>query len=203
MNSQTTLTYSLTTSTINIPADTNLTYVAFLKKGWRETQKLQFNFTGENSTLNFIALILGLGEETFPFETISNHEIPHTNAYYNIRGVMFDKSQVYYRGSLNIKKSAQLTDCYLAHHTLMLSKNAKTHTIPSLEIEADDVKAGHAATIGKVDEDILFYLASRGINKKQGQSMLIKGFLETDLKKISDPNIQLILAKNIEEALQC
>lgn len=203
MTTQTILTYSLKTATIPVPANTDLTYVAFLKTGWQTPQKLQFDFEGENSTLNFIALILGLNRETFPFETISNHTVPHTKAYYNIRAAMFDRSEIDYRGSLNIKKPAQITDCYLAHHTLMLSPNAKTRTIPSLEIEADDVKAGHAATIGKVDDELLFYLAARGIDKKQAQSLLIKSFLETDLKKIPDPNLQILLTKNIEESLPC
>lgn len=203
MKQQTILTYSLKTATIAIPADTNFTYVAFLKTGWRLPQKIQFDFEEENSTLNFFAFIIGAGKETFPFETISNHTVPHTNAYYHIRGAMFDRSEVNYRGCLNIKKPAQITDCYLAHHTLMLSPDAKTRTIPSLEIEADDVKAGHAATIGKVDEDLMFYLAARGINKEQGQSLLIKGFMEADLKKIPDTNLQTLIAQTIQESLPC
>lgn len=196
-----TVVHTLKTEDIHVPANTRLTYVALLQEGWEEKQTLNFHCDGENSEVNFVALILAKGEQNFPFETISNHSVPHTNAYYTIRAAMFDKSRVDYRGQLNIRKKAQLTDSYLAHHSLMLSKNAKVTTIPCLEIEADDVKAGHAATIGKVDEDMLFYLATRGIGKEEAQHMLIQGFMEADLKKIPDEKIQQQLVKEIEECL--
>lgn len=199
---QITVVKTLKTANIHVPANTRLTYVAFLQQGWEEKQTLNFHCDGENSEINFVAFILAKDEQTFSFETISNHTVPHTNAYYTIRAAMFDKSQVDYRGQLNIKPKAQLTDSYLAHHSLMLSKDAKVNTIPCLEIEADDVKAGHAATIGKVDEDMLFYLATRGIGKEDGQHMLIQGFMETDLKKIPNEKIQEQLAKEIEKCLQ-
>lgn len=189
------------TSNINIKKDTNVTIIAILNKGWEDLQKLHFNFKGEDSTLTFIAFIIAKDTEKFPFETISNHETQRTNAYYYIRSAQFDKSIVDYRGVLVIKPGAQITDSYLAHHTLMLSKNAKTYTIPSLEIEADDVKAGHAATMGKVDEDLLFYLQSRGIDKRQAEEMLIQSFMETDLEKIPDEEIRKILAEEIEKSL--
>lgn len=200
-NDQITVVHTLKTADIHVPANTRLTYVALLQEGWEEKQTLNFYCNGENSEVNFLAFILAKDEQSFPFETISNHTVPHTNAYYTIRAAMFDKSRVDYRGQLNIKPKAQQTDSYLAHHSLMLSKDAKVNTIPCLEIEADDVKAGHAATIGKVDEDMLFYLATRGIAEKEAQHMLIQGFMETDLKKIPNEEIQQQLAKEIELCL--
>lgn len=191
----------VTSGTINIGRDCNITIVTLLTEGWEETKKIHFNFDGENSTLTFIALIIGTDENKFPLETISNHNTKHTNAYYYIRSAMFDRSQINYKGNLIIKKGAQVTDSYLAHHTLMLSKNAKTHSIPCLEIEADDVKAGHAATIGKVDEHLLFYLQSRGLSKDEAQDILIKGFMESELQKIDSEEIRLILSEEIEKYL--
>lgn len=195
------LTDSLNQSDIHIPENTHLTFIALLQKGWEEKQTLNFYCDGQNSSITFLAFILAKNSEQFPFETISNHTVPHTNAYYYVRGAMFDKSQVNYRGQLNIRPKAQITDSYLAHHSLMLSKDAKVVTIPCLEIEADDVKAGHAATLGKVDEDMLFYLNTRGIDKNEAQHMLIQGFMEADLKKIPNEEIQQLLAKEIANAL--
>lgn len=175
----------------------NLTFIATLKKGWEEVQKLNFQFEEESATLTFLAFIIAKENETFPFETISTHQAPHTNAFYYVRGAMLDRSQVNYTGYLIIEKGAQMTDSYLAHHSLMLSKDAKVVSIPSLEIEADDVKAGHAATMGRVDEDLLFYLESRGIDKQAGTDMLIKGFMEADLQKIPSEEIRLALSEEI------
>lgn len=195
------ITDKITTSNIHIQEGTKLTFITLLKKGWQETQKLNFHLEGKGAEVTFLSFILGKQEEEFPFETISNHKVPETNAYYYIRSALFDNSQVRYRGSLNIKPKAQITDAYLGHHTLMLSKDAHTETIPSLEIEADDVKAGHAATIGQVDDDMLYYLGTRGINKQQGKDMLIKGFMEADLKKIPNEEVQKILIEEIESEL--
>ncbi len=186
---------------IKIQEGANLTFVSLLKKGWEETKKLNFHLEGQNAEVNFIAMILGTGEETFPFETVSTHTTTNTNAYYFTRGAMLDKSRVDYRGNLVIKPGAQVTDSYLAHHSLMLSKNAKTNTIPCLEIEADDVKAGHAATIGKVDEDMLYYLATRGIDAETAKDLLIKGFMEAELHKIPSEELRQILTEEIENSI--
>ena len=191
----------LQNSTITVSKGSNTTLIAFLKKGWADLQKLHFNFEGENSTLTFLAFIIGKDLEKFPFETISNHNIPHTNAYYYVRCALFDKSEVDYTGNLIIKPKAQLTDSYLAHHTLMLSKHAKTRTVPCLEIEADDVKAGHAATIGRIDEDLTFYLESRGLDKNHSLELLIKAFMQTDLQKIPSEEIRQVMAHEIEASL--
>lgn len=196
------ITNSLQTSDIIINENANLTLVALLKKGFHEPQKINFHLKGENSQVTFLGLIIGRNDEKFHFETISNHTVPNTNAYYYIRAAMFDRSEIDYKGNLIIKPKAQITDCYLAHHTLMLSRDAKTNSIPSLEIEADDVKAGHAATIGKVDDDMIFYFQSRGIDKKQAQEMLIQGFLENDLKKIPNEEAQKTLTQAIADLLR-
>ncbi len=191
----------ITGGDINIGRDCNVTIVALLTEGWEEKKTLNFNFNDENSTLTFIALIIGADQNKFPLETISNHNAKHTNAYYYIRSAMFDRSQVNFKGNLIIKPGAQLTDSYLAHHTLMLSKDAKTNTIPCLEIEADDVKAGHAATVGKVDEHLMFYLQSRGLSKAEAEDVLIKGFMESELQKIDSEEIRMILSAEIEKYL--
>lgn len=195
------LTNTLTTSQIIIHENSNIIFVSLLKNGLQQKEKIQFNFTGQNSTLTFIALIIGNQQTQFEFETISKHTAPHTNAYYYLRSVLFDHSKVNYKGTLVIDKLAQMTDSYLAHHTLMLSPNAKVDTEPCLEIEADDVKAGHAATIGRVDDDLLFYLESRGINRREAQQILIQGFMEAELQRIPDEELRQILAREIETSL--
>ncbi len=193
------ITNGLSTSEITVEENSETTLVALLDKGWEAKKYLNFNFKGQNSTLTFLAFIIAKNQDNFPFETISNHTVKNTNAYYYVRSAQFDKSVVDYRGVLVIKPGAQITDSYLAHHTLLLSKDAKTYTTPSLEIEADDVAAGHAATLGKVDEELLFYLASRGIDKKAAQDILIKGFMQADLEKIPNEEIRDMLAAEIEK----
>lgn len=201
MNNRVIITDKISTKTIHPKKGENLTYLAIINKGWKDKKTLTFNFEEKGATVHFLAIIIGKKSEKFPFETISIHESQNTNAYYTVRSALFDQSEIDFKGSLNIKKKAQITDSYLAHHTLMLSDKAKTHTIPCLEIEADDVKAGHAATIGQVDEDLLFYLKSRGIDKKEGQAMLIRGFLEAEIENIQDKEAQSYIINKITEYL--
>ncbi len=177
---------TLTSSEITLSENSNLTLVALLKEGWVGTKKLQFNFKGKNSKLNFIGIIVAKNKDSFSFETISNHEVPNTKSFYNIRGVSFDQSVVDYKGTLIITKDAQHTETHLDHHSLIFSKEAKIATLPSLEIEADNVHAGHAATIGRINEDHIFYISSRGIPRELAKNLLTENFLKADLSKISD-----------------
>lgn len=201
-NTKLIITDKISTQTIQVKKDQTLNYVVFLDKGWEETQSLTFEFNEENATVNFLAIMIGTKKEKFPMETISLHKTRNTKAYYTMRSALFDESEVDYTGNLKIEKTAGATDCYLAHHTLMLSKNAKTHTVPCLEIENDDVKAGHAATIGNIDEELSFYLESRGLDKKSAKTLLIRNFLESDLKNILGEKDQQKLVKKIEASLK-
>lgn len=192
---------AVTESKIVLQENSKLTYVLFATEGWDGTPKITFEFTGKNSELECIGLIVGTGEMNFGFETISHHLTTNTKASYRIRAAMFDRSVVDYKGNLVIPKPAQLTDTYLSHDTLLLSDYARAHTVPALEIEANDVKAGHAATIGKVDDELMFYLLSRGIEPKEAEQMLINSFFEAPLSLIPDEEIRSGLQSAIVKAL--
>lgn len=198
---QTIVTDKLESGDITLKQGEELTYIAFLKDGWTESRELHFNFEGADSSLVFLAIVLGTGKNKFPFKTYSNHKSPNTRAHYFVRNALFDESEIDYVGFLNIHEGAQHTDTNLAHHSLMLSAKAKTNTIPSLEIEANDVKASHAATVGRIDDDTLFYMAARGLDQRQAQGILVRGFLSADLDKISDREIQEKLNIQIEQSL--
>lgn len=182
-----------------IEVDDELLYIAILDKGWKGKKIINFEFKNRNSRLNFFTFILGKNNQSFQFETISDHKAEDTYAHYSIRGALLDKSKIDFKGNIKVNKKAQNADTYLANHTLMLSDLAKTKTIPCLEIEADQVKAGHAATIGKVNDDMMFYLKSRGIDKKTGQDILIKGFLSTDVKLIPDKETRDLITQKLSK----
>lgn len=187
--------------TVILHEGSRLTYVLFATEGWEGKPKITFEFAGRNSELQCLGLIVGTGEMSFGFETISRHLTTNTKASYRIRAAMFDRSVVDYKGNLIIPKPAQLTDTYLSHDTLLLSDFARAHTVPALEIEANDVKAGHAATIGKVDDELMFYLLSRGIEPKEAEQMLITSFFESQLALIPDEEIREGLQRALVKAL--
>jgi Fe-S cluster assembly protein SufD len=173
-------------SRIVLEEGARLTYVLFSNEGWDGVPRIVFDLKGKESEVTFLGFLVGRGTSRFAFETVSNHLAPQTKAHFLLRAAMFDESAVDYKGNLVIPKGSQRTDTYLAHHTLLLSDKTRARTLPSLEIEADDVKAGHAATIGKVDKELMFYLTSRGISPGEAESMLIAGFFETQLRMIPE-----------------
>ncbi len=199
---RTIITDTLQHSDIYLKEKSTLIFATILKKGWSEFQEINFHCEGSESKVIFIALIHGKTKEKFPFKTASLHNAPKTKASFLIRGAMFDDSQVDYRGHIKIQSNAQFADSHLSHHSLMLSKNAKVTSLPSMEIKNNEVSAGHEATMGKTDKETLFYLTTRGIDEKEAESILIKSFLETDLKEIPDEEIRRTLSQELENSLK-
>jgi len=96
------------------------------------------------------------------------------------------ESRVLFDGMIRIEPGAVVTDSYLEDHTLMLSDEARVESIPSLEIEADDVRASHGATMGSIDQEQLFYLMTRGISEVDAKKAITIGFLKPAFDRIKD-----------------
>ena len=100
-----------------------------------------------------------------------------------IKGVLLDKAKCFSNGTIKVRKEAKKTNTFLAAHILLLSKDAKAQAIPALEIEADDIRAGHSASVTHIDGDQIFYLTARGIPEKEAKKMIAYGFLQSALDK--------------------
>lgn len=188
-------------STIIVEEGVKLTFILLATEGWEGIPTLSFELRGSNSEVLFLGFMVGSGNDTFQFQTVSRHIASQTKAHYYVRAAMYDESLVDYKGNLIIEKGAQLADTYLAHHTLLLSEKSRARTVPALEIEADDVKAGHAATIGKVDKELMFYLESRGIDEKLAEQLFLSGFFETQLAMITDEKVQARVREDLFQYL--
>jgi Fe-S cluster assembly scaffold protein SufB len=180
---------------IKVKKNETLNYIVIPERGCNSGKKMIFDLEGENSKLNFTTIIIGKNNEKFPFETISNHKGSNTKANFQIKTVLYDNSELDYKGKLKINKNAKSTEAHLSHHSLLLSNKAKIKTLPSLEIDNNNVKTSHKATIGKIDKDMLFYLQTRGLNKKISEELLIKGFLFHNLPKIAGKKLQKLFTK--------
>jgi Fe-S cluster assembly protein SufD len=95
-----------------------------------------------------------------------------------------DKSRSVWQGMIHVAPGAQRTDGYQANRNLVLSKQARADSIPGLEIQADDVRCTHGATVGKIDETELFYLLSRGIPKADARRLIVEGFFDPIMERI-------------------
>ena len=134
-------------------------------------------------------LFLGKNKDQFTLTTTTRHQALHTTANTIVRGVLFDQSTAKLDGMIKIDPDDQ--------KILLVGDKARADAQPMLEIEANDVKASHAATVGKLEEDQLFYLMSRGISHQQAIQTLVAGFLQPVLDMIKDKQQQKAIANQL------
>ena len=145
----------------------------------------------------FINGIINLkNDQHHEIKTNINHLAENTKSYQLIKSVLNDNSKGVYQGKIFVNSKAQKTDGYQLSKALLLNENTEFDAKPELEIYADDVKCSHGSTSGNLDEDLIFYLMSRGLNYKQSRELLINGFLLDVVEKITDLEVKNLI-KNI------
>ena len=158
---------------------------------------IEINLNEEHAKSSiFSALSLGR-EEHQEIKSSINHNFKNCQSYQKIKNVLNDQSRGVYQGKIFVKQEAQKTDAYQLSKALLLDDNAEFDAKPELEIYADDVKCSHGSTSGSIDFNLIHYLKSRGIPKKEAYKMLINGFLSEILEKLPEDNLKKFLIKKI------
>jgi Fe-S cluster assembly protein SufD len=138
---------------------------------------VQLREPGSSSKL--LGLMLTDGRQHLDFQTCQDHLAPHTESDLLFRSALLDRSRTVFRGVVWLRPEAQQTNAYQANHNLLLSPKARADALPILEIEADDVRCKHGSTTGRIDDEQIFYLMSRGLSYQAAQRMIVQGFFET------------------------
>ncbi len=141
-------------------------------------------FNGQGSQSNNIGVFLGKGKEHIDFTTNVYHNTTDTTNEILVDGILKDNSSSVYRGLIKIEKAAQKTRSYLENHILKLGDKTLANSIPSLKIDANDVKASHGATVGQINEEHMFYLMARGLSRQEAEKLIVEGFFEPVIEKI-------------------
>jgi Fe-S cluster assembly protein SufD len=131
------------------------------------------------SSAKLFGLMFTDGRQHLDFQTSQDHLAPHTESDLLFRSALLDRSRVVFRGVVWLRPEAQQTNAYQANHNLLLSPKARADALPILEIEADDVRCKHGSTTGRIDDEQIFYLMSRGLSPQAAQRMIVHGFFET------------------------
>jgi len=148
-------------------------------------ERIDVDLKGEGSSVDVFGLMMGKESDEKTLEVYITHSAPNTKSNVNVRAVLKGRSKFDFRGNVKILNGAKGADAYLRSDALLFDDAKMGDDTPALEILERDVKAGHAATIGKVDEAMLFYLMSRGIAKKQAEKLLVDGFVKPIMDLIS------------------
>ncbi len=129
---------------------------------------------GIDCTLN--GLYVADGDTMVDNHTTIDHAMPHCGSHEVYKGILGGKARGIFNGKIIVREDAQKTDAKQTNKAMLLSGAAQINTKPQLEIFADDVKCTHGATIGQLDDDVLFYLQTRGISRAEARALLIRSF---------------------------
>ena len=195
LNKNQNLRYSFT----NIDIYENSNSENFIYSSGSKFSKYEINTNlKEKYSSAFINGIINLDKNNHhEIKTNINHLAENTKSYQLIKSVLNDKSTGVYQGKIFVNDQAQKTDGYQLSKALLLNENTEFNGKPELEIYADDVKCSHGSTSGNLDENSIFYLMSRGLNYDQAKKLLIDGFINDVIEKITNIEIQKYLKEAI------
>ncbi|MDF2857816.1 MAG: Fe-S cluster assembly protein SufD [Neobacillus sp.] len=160
------------------------------------------NLVGDGSYGDTKTVVVGRGEQTQNFTTKVVHFGKNSEGYILKHGVMKDSASSIFNGIGKIEHGASKSNAVQESRVLMLSEKARGDANPILLIDEDDVTAGHAASVGRVDPVQLYYLMSRGIPKKEAERLVIHGFLAPVVNQLPIEGVKKQLTEVIERKVQ-
>jgi len=135
-------------------------------------------FKKEREENEVLIVVDGSKKGDYVVKVLVEHLVGNNSGKVRIRGIAKNGANLKIEGMIKINKGSNKVDDFLDIRILLLDGNSMADAKPKLEIEANDVKASHAATVSKIDEEQIFYLTSKGMNRPQAEELIVKGFLD-------------------------
>jgi Fe-S cluster assembly protein SufD len=139
---------------------------------------------GEGGYADLLGLYMPRGRQHVDNHTVLDHAAAHCGSREVYKGILDDRARSVFKGRIIVREGSQQTDAKQSNRNLLLSSEALAHTRPQLEIYADDVKCTHGATVGRLDEDAIFYLRSRGVPEDEARRLMIRAFAGEVLARV-------------------
>jgi Fe-S cluster assembly protein SufD len=163
--------------------------------------RVEASLVGPDATAELKGIYFASGKQFFDFHTLQDHQVGNTTSDLLFKGALQDVARTVYAGLIRIEKGAARSDAYQANRNLVLSDKAKATSIPMLEIDNNDVRCTHGATVGPVDPNHLFYLRSRGIPEMTAKRMIVQGFFGDVLDRIPFEQARKLVETELEARL--
>ena len=145
---------------------------------------------GEGATASVNGAYMGRASQITDTTTLIDHAAPGCTSSQTYKGVLDERSRGVFQGRIVVRKDAQKSDGHQSNRAILLSDRAEIDAKPELEIYADDVKCGHGATAGELDDDALFYLRARGIPEHEARGLLIDAFIDGAIGEITHETVR-------------
>ncbi len=179
---------------VRVERDANLDWI-FGAIGSRLTKNFsELDLAGQGAVGRMSGFYFTEGTQHLDHDTQQNHLAPNTTSDLLFKGALKGKSRSVWQGMIYVAPGAQKTDGYQANRNLVLEDTARADSIPGLEISADDVRCTHGATVGRLEDEPIFYLKSRGIPQHEAEKLVVEGFF--------DPIFQRIPFEGVRERFQ-
>ncbi len=175
---------------------------SFILGGALVRNDVTFVLEGEGCEASLNGLALTHGSQHADSHTTIDHAAPQCASHEHYKYIANGKSRGVFNGKIIVRKDAQKTDARQSNNNLILSDEASIDTRPQLEIFANDVKCTHGATIGRLDEEALFYLKSRGIGESDARDILIRAFADEIVERVSIASLREYLHKRIQAGVR-
>ena len=164
--------------------------------------RMETDLQGRGASGRVSGAFIGHGTQHIDYDTTQEHAAPDTTSDLAFRGILRDRATAVWSGMIKVDPDAQRTDAFQESRNLLLSDRAHADAIPGLEIEANDVRCTHAATIGKIDPEQLFYLQSRGLPHEDAARLLVGGFIGAVAARLEGSRLHGPVALALERELE-
>jgi Fe-S cluster assembly protein SufD len=160
--------------------------------------RIENDLAGQGATSRVTGAYFADGSQHLDYDTLQKHIVPNTTSDFAFKGALRDQATAVWRGMIRVEKDAQKTNAYQENRNLLLSKEAHADSIPGLEIEANDVRCTHGATVSQVDRDELFYCMARGLSRGEAERLIVRGFYQEIFDRIELEPVRTALQTALE-----
>lgn len=154
---------------------------------------LTVDLVGDGAAARVVGAYFGDGEQTMDYRYFLRHAARSTTSEMFLKGAVAGESRSVFSGLIRIEPEGQKSNAHQTNRNLVLSDGAEAHSVPNLEILADDVRCGHGSAVGPLDEEQRYYLMSRGLDRSRSDRLQVKGFFEDALLRFPDRRFEPML----------
>ncbi|HUI00335.1 MAG TPA: SufD family Fe-S cluster assembly protein [Nitrososphaerales archaeon] len=169
---------------VSVATGAKASLASILLGGRVARSRFNLSLDGRGSNFEGYQVFFCDGEQRYDLDANLIHSSPDSAGSLTARGVLKGSSQSIFKGMVKIQKGAKNSHSYLAHHAMLLDKRARSDAIPGLDIDTNEVKATHSASVAQIDEDQIFYLEARGLPREEAKKLIVLGFFEPVLARV-------------------
>jgi Fe-S cluster assembly protein SufD len=186
----------------HVGRDASLRSAAVALGGIYARLRSESRLNGDSGESELLAVYFGDGTQMLDFRTLQDHAAPNTRSELLFKGAVEDDAQSVYSGLIHIRNEAQRSNAFQTNRNLVLTEGAEAKSVPNLVIEADDVKCSHASAVGPIDDDQLYYLATRGVPPEEAERLIVLGFFDDVFEQLPLPSLVGPLRRSVIEKIE-